>query len=111
MRTVLTICLVGFVAGSGMAIATGDGTRALGADDQGFIDVKGTIVTVRPEANELVVSENVKNWTFRLAKEAKVFVNAQESTLAKLKPGDEATVTFDRQGPMMIATVVLATRK
>jgi hypothetical protein len=91
-------------------------TKAAGTDssestDQNIIDVTGKITAVRPEKDEFVVSENIKSWTFQLAKRGKVFVNDREAKLGDLKAGDEATVTFERQGPMMIASVVRSTRK
>jgi hypothetical protein len=76
-----------------------------------LLDVKGKVVSVDPEKNVIVVSENVKNWTFRLAKNSKVLLNDRESNLAQLKAGDDATVSFTRQDQEMIATVVHCTRK
>jgi hypothetical protein len=78
---------------------------------QDALDVTGKIAAVRPEKDEFVVSENFKSWTFRLATGGKVFINDRETGLSELQPGDDATVTFDRQGPLMLATVVRSTRK
>jgi hypothetical protein len=89
-------------------------SRSQGANSPGKqdrLDTKGKITEVRPEKNELVVSENIKNWTFELAKGCKIFVNDVESKLADLRAGDDATVTFDRKGEKLIATTVRATRK
>ncbi len=76
-----------------------------------LLEVKGKITAVRVEKSELVLSENVKNWTFQLAKDGRVYLNDRESRLADLKPGDEAAVTFDRQGQQLFATVVHSIRK
>jgi hypothetical protein len=73
-------------------------------------DIKGRITAVRPEKKELTVSENVQNWIFKMAPESKVFINDQEGKLADLRVGDDAVVSFNRQGPDMIASVVHATR-
>jgi hypothetical protein len=75
-----------------------------------LLEVKGKIMEVRPTKGELVVSENVKSWTFQ-AKDAKVVLNDRDSKLADLKAGDDAAVTFDRQGDQMLATLVRVTRK
>lgn len=75
------------------------------------IDVKGKVTAVRPEKNEFVVSENVKNWTFQLAKDGKVLINDREAKLAEMQAGDEAVVTFNRQGDQLLANVVRCTRK
>jgi hypothetical protein len=80
------------------------------AEDR-FVDLKGKVVSVDTEKNVIVVSENVKNWTFRLAKDSKVLLNDRESNLAEVKAGDDATVSFNRQNQDLIATVVRCTRK
>jgi Cu/Ag efflux protein CusF len=76
-----------------------------------FVDVKGKVTTVRPDKNEVAVSENVNNWTFQLAKDGKVFLNENAAKLADLQAGDDATVSFERQGEQLIAHVVRCTRK
>ena len=75
------------------------------------IDVKGKVTAVRPEKNELTVSENVKSWTFELAKGAKVSINDRDSKLSEVQPGDDAIVTFDRDGQKLIANAVHCKRK
>jgi hypothetical protein len=82
-----------------------------GMPNDNSLDAKGKITAVRPEKNEVVVSENVKNWTFQLAKDGKVFMNDRESKLSDLKAGDDAIVTFDRQGQQLLASVIRCTRK
>jgi hypothetical protein len=141
MRTILLVCLVALVVAVGMALAVGvvecsaehsagkyivtvtvntnlihspllGGSQAQApAADQELVDVKGTITTVRPDRNEFVVSENVKNWTFQLAKNGKVFVNDREAKLADLQAGDQAVVSFDRDEDVLLARVVRSTRK
>src|ERR1700683_4651395 len=135
MRTFILVCLVAFIVAVGVAYAVGlvaistehaDGryviSFALNTDmihsteprihggldstNEELLDVQGKVIAVRPEKNEFAVSENVKNWTFQLAKDGKVFINNREAKLAELKVGDEAMVTFNRQGPEMVATVV-----
>jgi hypothetical protein len=141
MRTIFLVCLVALVVAVGMALAVGvvecnvehpagkyivtvtvntnlihapllAGSHSLApAADQELVDVNGTITTVRPDRNEFVVSENVKNWTFQLAKNGKVFVNDREAKLADLQAGDRAVVSFDRDEDVLLARVVRSTRK
>lgn len=73
--------------------------------------MKGTVTAVRPAKNEFVLSENVKNWTFQLVKDGQVYLNDREVSLSELRAGDEASVTFTRQGQQMLASMVRATRK
>jgi Cu/Ag efflux protein CusF len=75
------------------------------------LDAKGKITAVRADKNEVVVSENFKNWTFQLAKDAKVYLNNRESKLGELQVGDDVTVTFDRQGEQYLAREIRSTRK
>lgn len=81
------------------------------ADDANLVDIKGKVIAVRPEKNEIVVSENVKNWTFLMARDAKVIINDQEGKLADVQTGDDATVSFQRQAQQLIASMVRCTRK
>jgi hypothetical protein len=89
----------------------GETANTLETTDQDSLTVSGRVAGVRPEKNEFVVSENVKDWTFRLATGGKVFINDREGTISDLQVGDAAAVTFDRQGRDLIASMVRATRK
>ena len=51
-------------------------------------DAKGRIVKVRPDKNEFVLTENVKDLTFQLNKDGRVLINDKESKLADLRAGD-----------------------
>ena len=73
--------------------------------------IQGTIAAVRLEKNEFSLADNVKNWTFQLAKSGSVTINGRESNLSQLRLGDEATVDFDRAGQDLIATAVHCTRR
>jgi len=75
-----------------------------------LVDLKGKITALRPEKNELAVSENLKNWTFALAKDSKIFVNDAVGKLSDLQVGDLATVSFTRRGEQLVANVVHTTR-
>jgi hypothetical protein len=95
---------------SDAASRTSAPTEQVSADIE-LLDVKGKITAVQPEKNEFVISENIKNWRFQLAKGGQVLVNERPSTLSDLRAGDDATVTFERQGQQLIASVVRSTRK
>jgi hypothetical protein len=139
MRTFLLICFIALIVAVGMGFMLGVLSIATSHPDgqyivtltvntnmikfspteananeptpESLVDIKGKVTAVRPEKNELVVSENVKNWTFRLARDAKVIINDQESKLADVQPGDDAVVSFDRQAQLLIASTVRCTRK
>jgi hypothetical protein len=74
-------------------------------------DAKGRIASVRPDKNEFALTENVTDLTFQLNKDGKVFINDKESKLADLRAGDEAAVTYTRQGQQLNASVVRCIRK
>jgi hypothetical protein len=74
-------------------------------------ETKGRITKVRPEKNEFVLTENVKDLTFQLNKDGKVFINDKESKLADLRAGDEAMVTYTRIGQQLNASVIRCVRK
>jgi hypothetical protein len=84
--------------------------NGVGSANDNLVDVKGKVIRVRPEINEFDLSESIKSWTFQLAKDGKVFINDRESKLADVQAGDDATVTFDRQGQQFLASVVRCTR-
>jgi hypothetical protein len=73
--------------------------------------VKGKIASVRTAKSEFTLTESFKNWKFELDKGGKVFLNDKDSRLADLKPGDEASVTFDKLGDKLIAREVRCKRK
>lgn len=75
-------------------------------------EAKGKIKTIENEKNEFVMTDtNNKDWTMRLAKDGKVFINDKEAKLSDLKAGDEAEVTYDKDGDALAASVVRCTRK
>ena len=74
-------------------------------------EATGRIARVNPTKNEIVLTENVKDLTFQLDNSGKVFINGKDSKLADVRPGDEATVTYVRDGQKLTASVVRCTRK
>jgi len=102
-------CIVSLTLNTSM-IRSVSQTRVESSGDES-LDVKGNVTAVRPEKNEFVVSENVKNWTFILVNGGKVLINDRDAKLADLKAGDEAMVTFERQGQQLFASIVRAKRK
>jgi len=78
---------------------------------EALAEAKGLIAAVRADKGELVVTENVKDLTFKVSKDAKIFINSKVSMLADLRPGDEAIVVFTRQGQELFASEVRSIRK
>ena len=81
------------------------------AAETNLLDIKGKVTATDAEKKELVVSENVTNWVFRLTPTSKLFLNNRECNLLEIRPCDEATVTFNRQSQELIASVVHCTRR
>jgi len=71
----------------------------------------GKIASVSTVKREFVVTENFKNWTFQLTRDAKVSLNGREITLAEVQAGDEAIITFTREGERFLASTVRCMRK
>jgi len=74
-------------------------------------DVQGKIAGVNTEKNQLIITENFKNWTFQLDRDGKVYLNDRPCKLGELQAGDDARVTFTRQGERLLASVVRSVRK
>jgi archaeosine-15-forming tRNA-guanine transglycosylase len=73
---------------------------------------KGKIKSVTADKNEFVFTDkDNKDWTFQMAKEAKVKLANKDVTLNDLKPGDEVIVVYEKQGDRLIATEVRGERK
>jgi hypothetical protein len=111
MRTFILTCVVAIAVGAVAFTVHSDMIHASAPTGKDVMDVKGKITEVMPEKEEFSVSENFKNWKFTLAKNGKVTLNGRDSKLSELQPGDQATVSYDRQGQLMIATMVRTTRK
>jgi hypothetical protein len=73
--------------------------------------VKGRIAGVRPDTKEVVVTESFKNWKFELTKESRISINGRDATLSELRSGDEAVVTFEREGQRLIAGMIRCKRQ
>lgn len=107
-------CVVSLIVNTAMlrhdASAADSAPHQVLADDR-IQEVKGKITAIRTDKNEVVVSENIKNWTFQLAAGGSVSINGRESKLGELQPGDNATVTFDRQGDRLLASAIRCRRE
>jgi len=75
------------------------------------LEARGKIAAVRPEIGELQVSENFRNWKFRVDNQTQILLNENPSKLADLRGGDEVSVTFTKQGQVLNASLVLCTRR
>jgi biopolymer transport protein ExbD len=75
-------------------------------------ETKGKIKSIETDKSQFVFADsNGKNWTATLAKDGKVFLNDKESKLGDLQAGDEAVVTYEKDGDNLTASVVRCTRK
>jgi len=73
--------------------------------------LQGKIASINPDKNQIVITENFKNWTFQLDKGVQIFLNDRQCKLGELQAGDESIVTFTRQGERFLASVVRCMRK
>jgi len=80
------------------------------ANQYGF-QARGRIASVDPAKNRFVLTENIKNLTFRVSNDTMIVINGQPGKLAELNGGDEATVIYTKQGQILYASVVNCTRK
>jgi len=74
-------------------------------------EVKGTIVTLRPERNQVVVTESFKDMTFQLTPSTTILINGRASQLSDLRVGDQASVVFQRDDRRLMAVMVHVTRQ
>jgi uncharacterized Zn ribbon protein len=82
-----------------LALVVGLTMPVLAADDPagGTDTVKGKIQRVSADDHQFVLRDNNgRDWTFQVAREAKVRVNDKDSNLADLKQGDEVTINYQR---------------
>jgi len=75
-------------------------------------EAKGKIKTVTPDKQEFVLTDaNQKDWTMKVNKDAKIFVNDKEHKLADLQAGDDVIVTYNKEGENLNVSEIRATRK
>ena len=75
-------------------------------------EAQGKIKSVNPDKKEFVLSDkNNKDWTIHVTKDAKLSIDDKACTLADLKAGDQVTITYEKKGDDLLASVVKATRK
>jgi hypothetical protein len=75
-------------------------------------ETAGKIKTVDADKNEFVITDsNNKQWTFTLAKDAKVLINDKEGKLSDLQADNEVTITYEKEGNRLMASMIRCTRK
>jgi hypothetical protein len=75
-------------------------------------DTKGKIKSVAADKDEFVLTDkDGKDWTFHMDKNAKVRLGDKNITLKDLRPGEEATVSYDKEGTRLIAKEVRCEKK
>ena len=75
------------------------------------LEAKGRIASVNPAKNEFVLTQSFKDLTFRVNNDTSLLINGQTAKLSDVRGGDEAAVTYTRQGQQLTANVVHCTRK
>lgn len=75
-----------------------------------FQDVKGKITAIRLDQRKLNVAADQKTWTFQLARDGRVSVDGRESQFSDLRVGDEASVTYDHEDSVLIASSIRCNR-
>jgi hypothetical protein len=73
-------------------------------------EISGRIASVSPEKNQITMAENFKHWTIEVTAGTRITLNDREAKLSELRPGDEASVVFDRDGRKLVASRVRCTR-
>jgi biopolymer transport protein ExbD len=75
-------------------------------------ETKGKIKSVSADKNQFVFTDqDGKEWTFDVDKDAKIRLADKALKLDELKAGDEATVTYEKQGDKLIAKEVRCEKK
>jgi Cu/Ag efflux protein CusF len=74
-------------------------------------DAKGKVKNVAPDKNELVITDNNKDWAFGLDKNSTIFVNDKAAKLADLQVGDEVSVTYEKRDDKLHAHSIRAMRR
>jgi hypothetical protein len=92
-----------------------DGNRMIASYIRGLRnkdEVTGSIRELSEQKKQLIIKGLVKDTTYELTNDATIWVNGKKSTLADLKAGDEARITYARQGDQgLIANDVVVFRK
>jgi len=73
-------------------------------------EAKGTITLLRPERNQIVLTESFKDMTFYVDNSTRVLINGHVSQLVDLREGDQAAVGYQRIGRRLIAVSVHVNR-
>jgi biopolymer transport protein ExbD len=75
-------------------------------------EAAGKIKSVNADKLEFTILDaNQKNWTFHLAKDAKVFINDKEGKLSDLQADNAVTITYQDENGKLMASQVRCTRK
>jgi Cu/Ag efflux protein CusF len=73
---------------------------------------RGAVKTFDPDKKQLILTDpNGKDWTFKVASDAKVRLNDKEGKVSDLKLGDKVTVVFEKKGDELTARDLVADRK
>jgi len=74
-------------------------------------ETTGTVHSLVADKQEVILKGLVKNTTYHLDKDGKVFIGGREGNFSDLKADDQVTITYEQRGDLLWASEVRATRK
>jgi len=74
-------------------------------------EAKGTIKSVDPTRNEVVLKGVVKDSTYELNKDAQVWLDGFQAKLGNLAADDRVLIVYDKRGDRMVGKSIRALRK
>ena len=75
-------------------------------------EVRGKVTSVKTDQREFAIGDAAgKSFTVTVNADARVTLNDKLSTLSDLKTDDEVTITYEKSGEKLAASVVRITRK
>jgi len=75
-------------------------------------EVRGILTSIDQDNYQFVMTDQEgTEWQFSLLLTGQVLVNGEERDISDLRPGDNATITFQLDEERMVATHIIATRE
>jgi len=75
-------------------------------------EVTGKVKSVDIDKKQLVIVDaGQKEWTFQLAKDARLFVDDKSAALAELAAGQDVVITYEKDGERVMASIVRSRKK
>jgi hypothetical protein len=71
----------------------------------------GTLRSVDAQGNKLILKGLLRDSTYHMMKDAKIWINGKESQLADLRAGDSVLVTYNEKGDQFHGISIMLNRK